>query len=79
MPGPSSPPVHCTNEHTGSWNVYINPAHFLAIDPDFTGIEDINPETTPDHDSHYYNLQGIKVPNPVKGQIYIHNGRKIVY
>ncbi len=66
-------------EHTGSWNVYINPAHFLAIDPDYTGIEDIGSQLPVYHDTHYYNLQGIKVPHPVKGQIYIHNGRKIVY
>ena len=27
----------------------------------------------------YYNLQGIKVSNPIKGELYIFNGKKIVY
>lgn len=27
----------------------------------------------------YYNLQGLKVANPVKGQIYIANGKKVIY
>lgn len=27
----------------------------------------------------YYNLQGIRVPTPVKGNIYISNGNKIKY
>ena len=27
----------------------------------------------------YYNLEGIRVLNPRKGEIYIHRGRKVLY
>ncbi|MDE6017344.1 MAG: hypothetical protein K2G85_00850 [Muribaculaceae bacterium] len=39
-----------------------------------SGVEGINAEK----ESIYYNLQGIKVANPVKGQLYIVNGKKVV-
>lgn len=29
-------------------------------------------------DGKYYNLGGVEVPNPVKGSIYLHNGKTIV-
>ena len=29
--------------------------------------------------SYYYNLQGVKILQPHKGEIYIHNGKKILY
>lgn len=30
-------------------------------------------------DDAYYNLQGMRVATPVKGRVYIHNGKKILY
>lgn len=48
-------------------------------------IEDVEGKTSGveslinvDENSTYYNLQGIRVNNPVKGQIYIVNGKKVV-
>ncbi|MBR5763324.1 MAG: hypothetical protein IKX93_01735 [Bacteroidaceae bacterium] len=57
------------------FKTYINPAHFLALPPDGTGI---SIATTDDNDEVYYNLQGIKT-SPSKGRIYIHKGKKVVY
>ncbi|MDE6632737.1 MAG: hypothetical protein K2K23_07035, partial [Muribaculaceae bacterium] len=39
-----------------------------------TSVNSLNAE----NEGFYYNLQGIRVDNPVKGQIYILNGKKIV-
>lgn len=40
-----------------------------------SGIEEIKTETVSDA---IYNLQGIRVTNPVKGQVYIRNGKKFI-
>lgn len=63
----------------GVSKVYINPAHFLALPPDgrFDGAEHI--VASPAADGLYYNLQGIRVDNPTPGNIYIRNGKKILY
>lgn len=66
----------------GTFKVYINPAHFLALPPD--GHFESDPASV---ESPYlqpcnniiYNLQGIKVSNPIPGQFYIQNGKKILY
>lgn len=63
----------------GTWGVYINPAHFLALPPDghFQGVGDITiPTEMPD--GPVYNLQGMPVSHPVPGQIYIQAGRKFI-
>ena len=45
--------------------------------PDPTGgVEGIADEDAP---AVYYNLQGIRVDNPVKGQLYILNGKKVIF
>lgn len=63
----------------GKFGVYINPAHFLALKPDgYTGIEDINAGGSSDIDAPIYNLQGIRVTTPVRGQIYIQHGKKFI-
>ncbi len=64
----------------GKFGVYINPAHFLALKPDgYTGgFEDITVDPS-DINQDIYNLQGIKVTNPLPGQIYIRRGKKILY
>ncbi|MDE6648422.1 MAG: choice-of-anchor J domain-containing protein [Muribaculaceae bacterium] len=41
-----------------------------------TGISDIRDT---DKDDVFYDLMGIKVDRPVKGQLYIHNGKKIIF
>ena len=64
----------------GKHKVYINPAHFLALKPDgyMGGLEDVTVDTT-DGDTAIYNLQGIRVTNPVNGQIYVQKGKKFLY
>lgn len=64
----------------GTHKVYINPAHFLALKPDgyMGGIDDVTFDTKTD-DTVIYNLQGIRVTNPINGQIYIQKGKKILY
>jgi len=63
----------------GRHKVYINPAHFLALSPvPPSGIRDI-PVITDDEAKTIFNLQGIPVCNPLPGQIYIRNGRKIIF
>ena len=42
-----------------------------------TGIENINVAEETDDNAPYYNLNGMKVENPVKG-VYIHNGKKVI-
>lgn len=65
---------------SGKHKVYINPAHFLALKPDdgMVGITDVIIDSD-NNDNCYYNLQGIKVSSPKRGQIYIHNGKKILF
>lgn len=58
--------------------LYINPAHILALPPDgssFTGIDAIH--GTSHGDEYYYDLSGRRTTHPVKG-IYIHNGKKVI-
>ena len=43
-----------------------------------TGINDVNINTE-SSDNAYYTLEGIKVNNPVKNTLYIHNGKKIIF
>lgn len=58
--------------------VYINPAHILALPPDgtsFTAIKSVH--TGKQKDNYYYDLSGRRLSHPEKG-IYIHNGKKII-
>lgn len=63
----------------GSYKVYINPGHFLALNPDDAGVDDITVSGENDADGPIYNLQGVRVTNPVEGQLYICKGRKFIY
>ena len=69
-------------ELAGTYKVYINPAHFLALPPDgkfedgTTAIPSVQTVAAPDV---IFNLQGIRVENPVPGQLYIKNGKKFIY
>ena len=64
----------------GTYKIYINPAHFLALPPDghFGAITDIIADPRPTDDA-IYNLQGIRVTHPVEGRIYIRKGKKFIY
>ena len=64
----------------GKFGVYINPAHFLALKPDnYTGGLDETIVDSVTCTKDIYNLQGIKVSAPAPGQIYITNGKKIIF
>lgn len=39
--------------------------------PDYAGLDDVLIDTDTDAPAEYFNLQGIRVTNPVKGQLYI--------
>lgn len=61
----------------GKHAVYINPGHFLALNPEGeTGVENIIVDGEDDPDAPMYNLQGIRISQPRPGQIYIQNGKK---
>lgn len=75
--------TRCTNEikfnqvcvdgsGAGSWAFYIH----YKIDDTSTGISEITKENTAS--DAVYTLQGVRVSNPVKGQIYIKNGKKFI-
>lgn len=66
--------------YTGQHKVYINPAHFLAIDPRLTNVSAVTGGAAyDDADAPYVSLQGIRVERPQSGNVYIRNGRKILY
>ncbi|MDO4319734.1 MAG: hypothetical protein Q4C34_04090 [Bacteroidales bacterium] len=60
--------------------IYINPGHMLALPPDghLNALEGIEADRT-QSSTDFYNLQGIRVTNPRHGQLYIVNGKKIIY
>lgn len=43
---------------------------------DLSGISTV---TESNNDGDFYTLHGVKVKNPIKGNIYIHNGKKVVF
>lgn len=66
----------------GKHKVYINPAHFLALPPDGhfpSAVDDLRTDLPGHENAHVYNLQGIRITNPVEGQIYIRNGKKYIH
>ena len=66
-------------EFLGKYKTYINPAHFLALNPqEDSGTLGVDSATAPEEASTLYNLQGIPVKNPLPGGIYIKNGKKFI-
>lgn len=68
----------------GTHKVYINPAHFLALPPDghfgnSGGDSSITYVVADESEPTFYNLQGIRVNKPTPGQIYICNGKKLIF
>lgn len=64
----------------GTHRVYINPAHFLALKPDnYTdGIDDVTVRGTA-RTAPLYDIRGMKVTAPRRGNIYIRNGKKFIF
>lgn len=58
-----------------TFKVYINPAHFLALNP--SGTSSVPTITDNDNNYNYYNLKGVRV-KPAAGNIYIYNGKKVL-
>ena len=66
----------------GTYKVYINPAHFLALPPDGKFESGTSSVIVPDNlsaDNAIYNLHGFKVSILIPGQIYIKNGNKFLH
>ena len=56
------------------------PAHDVEVHAVITSVAPLLPEEAGDRPANvYYDLQGREVTNPVKGNIYIRNKKKIVY
>lgn len=56
--------------------IYINEYTVYYTDSTTSGITEMKSETG---NTAIYNLQGIRIDNPVKGGIYIINGKKVIY
>lgn len=54
-------------------------AFFITVDEDLTAIFDALSKAEADANAPYYDLSGNVIANPVKGQIYIKNGKTIKY
>lgn len=63
----------------GKYKTYINPAHFLALpDDENSGVGNVLTEKEGTSEK-YFNLFGMEVFSPRKGEVYIHKGKKIIY
>lgn len=64
----------------GTYKLYINPAHFLALPPDgyVDGVNDIRNDDI-NADTPVYNLQGFPVKKLIPGELYIKNGKKFIH
>ena len=69
-------------ELLGKHDVYINPGHFLALNPKGeSGSSAVNADfmdASASSSAAIYNLQGMKIDRPIPGQIYIRNGNKFI-
>ena len=52
---------------------------FTIVEYDPTNVEDIKIENSGKKQNVYYDLEGRKVMKPIRGKIYIINGKSIVY
>ncbi|MCM1290992.1 MAG: hypothetical protein NC201_01320 [Prevotella sp.] len=67
-------------EFQGKYNVYINPAHFLALNPKGeTGSIGAIYDNELESEIPVYDLQGIRVKNPKAGKLYIIKGNLRIY
>lgn len=64
----------------GKYTVYMNPSHLLALNPKGeSSVMIVFTEPDNGKSSPIYNLQGIRINNPRPGEIYIQNGKKLIY
>lgn len=67
----------------GSHGVYINPGHILALPPDGNFFDNSSVGNivvdANDPNAPIYSLQGIRIQHPLNGEIYIQNGKKILW
>lgn len=64
----------------GEHRLYINPAHFLALNPNpKTNSKDLNVQNEAPKQAPLYNVFGLQIHEPLRGQIYIQNGKKFIY
>lgn len=59
--------------------IYDNSQNLKSAGVKLDGIGSVLTIDTPDKEGVYYNLQGIPVGNPQKDNIYIRNGKKVIY
>lgn len=78
------PDVVTTGIPKGSLYVLTKKSAASRLNVVFEDYDDVEEPTaievvqSPNHDDAIYNLQGVRVLNPVKGSLYIRNGRKYV-
>lgn len=65
-----------TNVSSGSGTLYVS-YEFTPVSPIVTGIDGVSKVQAEDR-LPLYNLQGQRVSHPVKGQIYVQNGKKVL-
>lgn len=68
--------VKCSD---GGEVIYDNSQNLKSAGVNLDGVGSVTTIGTPEEAGVYYNLQGIAVSNPQKGNIYIHNGKKVIY
>ena len=68
-------------QFTGSWPTYINPGKMLALRPDSdqSRIETIEEASDIGLPKQIYDLLGRKVSIPIEGEMYIVDGKKVIY
>lgn len=66
-------------EFVGKYKTYINPSHFLALEPENNsdGISEVEIRT--ETNGPIYSLQGLEVSKMVPGHMYIKNGHKFIH
>ncbi|MDE6217488.1 MAG: hypothetical protein K2F64_00630 [Muribaculaceae bacterium] len=64
--------------HVGSWKIYINPGHLLALDPEQSHVQTVD-RFYIEENAPLFNIQGMPVSNPRPGEILIQNGRKFIF
>ena len=65
-------------ELLGKHKVYINPAHFLALQPDEQPngiVQTVNPQSQV---SMLFNMQGQRIAVPQHGRLYVRDGKKFI-
>lgn len=65
-------------ELLGKHKVYINPAHFLALQPDEKPSGIVQPSTISSRQTTLYNLQGQRIAHPQRGHLYIRDGKTFI-